>query len=178
MMTLFMDRAALLVPVTTAAFWSWACSWGQQWVAAAEALGSSQGFPGWRKRFPGWRSVAYRSGAPSGLDWRRAGPRFAPARRDPPLFDAPGPDRWRERQAPSAQPPRARSVQPLPLAPPAGMAEQQCFPDRAGPSSRLSAWFPATSQVEEPLRHPTIEDARFAALGLSSPDPFRVLALQ
>src|SRR5262249_23174146 len=25
-------------------------------------------------------------------------------------------------------------------------------PDRAGPSSRLSAWFPATSQVEEPLR--------------------------
>src|SRR5262249_49236174 len=139
---LFMDRAALLVLVTTAAFWSWACSWGQQWVAAA--LGSSQGFPGWRQGFPGWRSVAYRSGAPSGLDWRRAGPRFAPTRRDPPPSDAPGPDRWRERQAPSARPPRARSAQPLPLAPPAGMAEQRCFRDRAGPNLRSSALSPAT----------------------------------
>ena len=147
-----MGRAALLVPATTAAFWSWACSWGQQRGAAAEALGSSQGFPGWRQEFPGWRSVAYRSGAPSGLDWRRAGPRFAPARRDPPLSDAPAPGRWRERQAPSARPLRARSAQLLPLALPAGMAEQRCFRDRAGPNSRSSARCPATSQVREPLR--------------------------
>ena len=42
-------RVVVLVPVTTAAFWSWACAWGQQWVAAAEALGPSQGFlrQGW-----------------------------------------------------------------------------------------------------------------------------------
>src|SRR5215831_9698398 len=154
-----MGRAALLVPATTAAFWSWACSWGQQRGAAAEALGSSQGFPGWRQGFPGWRSVAYRSGAPSGLDWRRAGPRFAPARRDPPLSDAPVPCRWRERQALSRRPPRARSAQRLPLASSARMAEQQRFRDRqvasssqtAGPNSRSSAWSPATSQVPEPL---------------------------
>jgi hypothetical protein len=69
---LFMGRAVVLRP--------WACAWEQRWVAAAEALGSSQGFRGWRQGFPGWSSVAYRSGAPSDLDWRRAGPRFAPAR--------------------------------------------------------------------------------------------------
>src|SRR5215472_12918670 len=154
-----MGRAALLVPATTAAFWSWACSWGQQRGAAAEALGSSQGFPGWRQGFPGWRSVAYQSGAPSGLDWRRAGPRFAPARRDPPLSDAPAPGRWRGRQALSGRPPRAPSAQRLPLASSARRAEQQCFRDRqvasssqtAGPNPRSSAWSPATSQVPEPL---------------------------
>src|SRR5215470_4889931 len=123
-----MGSAVVLVRVTTTVFWSWACAWEQQWVVtAAVALGSSQGFRGWRQGFPGWRSVAYRSGAPSGLDWRRAGPPFAPARRDPPLSDAPAPGRWRERQAFSGRPPRARSAQPLPLASPAGMAEQQCF---------------------------------------------------
>src|SRR6516225_3782435 len=143
-------RVVLLVPVTTAAFSSWACAWGQQW-AAAEALGSSQGFRGWRRGFLGWRSVAYRSGVPSGLDWRRAGPRFAPTRRDPPLSDAPAPGRWRERQALSGRPPRARSAQRLPLASLAGMAEQRCFRDRARPNSRSSAWFRATSQVREPL---------------------------
>src|SRR5262249_8467153 len=137
-------RAVVLVLVTAAAFWSWACAWGQKWVAVA-ALGSSRGFRGWRQGFPGWRSVAYRSGAPSGLDWRRAGPRFAPPRPDPPLSDAPAPDRWRERQALSGRPPRARSAQPLPLASPARMAE------RAGPNLRSSAWSPATSQVPELL---------------------------
>jgi hypothetical protein len=40
-----MDRAVVLVPVATAAFWSRACAWGQQGVAAEEALGSSQGLP-------------------------------------------------------------------------------------------------------------------------------------
>src|SRR5262249_7358064 len=154
-----MGSAVVLVRLTTPVFWSWACAWGQQWVVAAEALGSYQGFRGWRQEFPGWRSVAYRSGAPSGLDWRRAGPRFAPARRDPPLSDAPAPCRWRERQALSGRPPRARSALPLPLASPAWMAEQHCFGDRQGASARptagsnlrSSAWFPATSQVPELL---------------------------
>src|SRR6516164_1657255 len=144
-------RVVVLVPVTTAAFWSWACAWGQQRVAAAEALGSSQGFRGWRQGFLGRRSVAYRSGVLSGLDWRRAGPRFVPALRDPPLSDAPAPGRWRERQALSGRPPRARSAQRLPLASLAGMAEQPCFRDRAGPNLRSSAWSLATSQVAEPL---------------------------
>src|SRR6516164_7371463 len=42
-------RVVVLVHVTTAGFWSWACSWGQERVAAAEALGPSQGFlrQGW-----------------------------------------------------------------------------------------------------------------------------------
>src|SRR6516225_3891391 len=138
-------------------FWSWACAWGQ-WVAvaAAEALGFSQRFRGWRQGFPGWRSVAYRSGAPSGLDWQRAGPRFALAWRDPPLSDAPALGRCRKRQALSGRPRRARPAQPLPLASPAGMAEQRCFrdPQMASfePNSRSSAWSPATSQVPEPLR--------------------------
>src|SRR5262249_14344035 len=88
-------------------------------------------------------------------DWRRAGPRFAPARRDPLLSDAPVPCRWRERQALSGRPPPAWS----PLASSAWMAEQQRFRGRqvasssqsAGPNSRSSAWSPATSPVPEPL---------------------------
>jgi len=152
---LFMGRAVILVPVTTAAFWSWACAQRQQGVAAEQVLGSSQGFPGWRQGFPGWRSVAYQSGAASGLDWRRAGPQFAPARQDPPLCDAPARGRWTEWQAVSGRPPRAPSAQPLRLAP-AGMAEQQGFRDRqaasSGPNSRSSALSLATSQAPELLR--------------------------
>src|SRR5262249_30839481 len=135
-----MGSAVVLVRLTTTVFWWWACAWGQQWVvAAAEALGSCQGFRGWRQGFRGWRAVAYRSGAPSVRDWRRAGPRFAPARREPPLPDAPAPGRWREWQALSRPPPRARSAQPLPLASPAWMAEQHCFGDRQVASSSQTA---------------------------------------
>jgi len=176
-------RAAVLVP--TEAFCLWICAWRQQWVAAAEALGSSQEFRGWRQGFPGWRSVAYRSGAPSGLDWRRVGPRFARARRDSLLSDAPAPRRWRERQALSGRRPRARSAQRLPPASSARRAEQQCFRDRqvassqtAGPNSRSSAWSPATSQVPEPLprlsawvfRRKTATPKRLQPLYKSRPD--------
>src|SRR6516165_9457839 len=111
-------EAVVMVPATTVAKLASACALRQQWVAA---LGPSQEFPGSRQGFPGWRSVAYRSGAPSGLDWRRAGPRFVPARRDPPPSDAAAPGRWREWQAIS----RARFAQLLPLASPTRTAEQQ-----------------------------------------------------
>jgi len=134
---LFMGEAVGAVVLVTAKkvrLSIWACAWRRQWVAAEEALEFWQGFPGWRQGFPGSRSVAYRSGAPSGLDWRRAGPRFAQARRDRPLSDVAAPGRSREWALS-----RARSAQPLPLASPTRTVEQQRFRDRPTASSSRGA---------------------------------------
>ena len=55
-----MGRAVVLVPVTTAAFWSRASAWGQQLMEGEEALGSSQGFRGWRQGFRSEPKMDYR----------------------------------------------------------------------------------------------------------------------
>lgn len=119
--------------------------------AAEEALGSSQGSPG-------WRTAACRSDAPSGLDRWRADPRFAPARRDSvdgkrvagrfpatprdsEPFAGPVPGRRRWRRALSGRPslPRCGSRVPLCFRRPAVSTSQVVLFNSSGSFATLAA---------------------------------------